>query len=136
LIQTQVANVVVDTLIVAIVPAFAVLPPLAIVIVIGAGNALLVNFSASGFNNAAGNSTFFRLRVDGVVVKGTAFSRPAGGGPNATASAPIVAKITGLAAGAHTVDIQAATTGGTTNINPVTALDSQHATLLVEEVSV
>jgi hypothetical protein len=74
--------------------------------------------------------------VDGAVVKGTAISRPAGGGPNGTASAAIVAKITGLAAGAHTIDIQANTTGGTANSNPVSAPDSQHATLLVEEASV
>ncbi len=128
------ADVVVDTLIAG--GGFALLPPLTIGIVIGAGNALLVHFTVSGFQNSAGNSTFFRLRVDGVVFKGTAFSRPAGGGPNGTASAAIVAKITGLAAGLHTVDIEADTTGGTTNINPVTSPNEQHATLLVEEVNV
>jgi hypothetical protein len=97
-----------------------------------------VHFAVSGFNNAAGNSTQFRLRVNGVVVKGCSFSRPAGGGPNGEATAAMVAKITGapLVVGANTVDIQASTTGGTTNINALTQPNEQGATLLLEEVSV
>jgi hypothetical protein len=97
---------------------------------------LIVHFAASGFNNAAGNSTQFRLRVDGLGVKGSSFSRPAGGGPNGEATAAMIAKITGLAAGAHVVDIQANTTGGTTNINAASQPNEQGGTLLVEEVSV
>lgn len=119
----------------AAIPGF---PP--VVITIGAGSVLLVHFSVSGFQNAAGNSTFFRLRVNGTTFKGTAFSRPSGGGPNGTASAAIVARIPGLGAGTHTVDIQGNSTGGTTTIDPTIPpgpnADSQHATLLVEEFSV
>lgn len=134
LLQTLSADVVVDT----VIPGggFALLAPLSIPVVIGAGNALLVHFSAAGFVNLANNSAFFRLRVDGVVVKGTAFSRAPAGSSNSTASASIVAKITGLATGAHVLDIEANTTSGTANINPVSAPDSQHATLLIEEVNV
>jgi hypothetical protein len=137
LLQTLAAEVVADTVIVfGGIGVFALLPPLSIVVVVGAGNSLLVHFAASGFNTAAGNSTLFRLRVDGVVVKGSSFSRPTGGGPNGEATAAIVKKITGLAAGAHTVDIQANTTTGTTTINAATQPNEQGATLLVEEVSV
>jgi hypothetical protein len=120
---------------------FAVIPGLVVPVVVGvAGNSLLLHFTVSGFQNAAGNSTFFRLRVDGVPLPGgTAFSRPAGGGPNGTASAAMVAKVPALAAGAHVVDVEATTTGGTTTIDPTlggAAANSQHGRLLVEEVNV
>ena len=134
LIQTQVADVVADTSVTG--GAFLPLVPLSIPIVIGAGNSLLVHFSASGQNPGGGNLTLFRLLVDGVVVKGATFTRGGGGGPGGESTA-IVAKITGLAAGAHSVDIEwSAPTGGTTTIDAVSNPDGNHATLLVEEVSV
>ena len=132
LLQTRVADIVADTTIPG--GGFALLPPLTIPIVISAGSALLIHFTVSGLSNTDGNSTFFRLRVDGVVVKGASFSRATGGGRE---TAAIVAKITGLAAGAHTVDIQANTTGiSTTGIFAATQPNVDHGTLLVEEVNV
>jgi hypothetical protein len=133
LLETAVANVTVDTSIASAV--FALLAPLSIVITIGTGNALLVHFTASGANPGASNRTFFRLRVDGVVFKGATFTRGGGGGPGGECVA-ITAKITGLAAGSRTVDIQWSNSAGTTTIAAATLPSEQHATLLVEEVNV
>jgi hypothetical protein len=134
LIQTLASDLAVDT----VIPGgggFALIPGLApIGINIGAGHALLIHFTVSGLNNAAGVQSSFRLRVDGATVKGATFSR--GGGGAAGESAAIVAKVTGLGAGAHTVQIEANSVGGPTNINAGSQPDQEHATLLVEEVSV
>jgi hypothetical protein len=109
------------------------------------GNSLLVHFSASGDNPGGGGglSTFFRLFVDGALTvppKRSTFTH--GGGPGADAapqSTAIVAKISGLAVGAHTISIfWASEAGGLATIDPTAAPagPDHHATLLVEEVSV
>jgi hypothetical protein len=117
-------------------------------IVTGAGSTLLVSFSASaGVSGGGGTAllqTFYRLRLDGVVVKGAGTTAPPTGGGGGTGgnreeSASIVARLTGLTAGAHTVDVEWSNPGGggaTSTINVVANPDSQHGTLIVEEVTV
>jgi hypothetical protein len=114
---------------------FALLAPLSIPIVVGAGNSVLVHFSASGANPGGGSQTFFRLVLDGAVgapIKKSTFTRGGGGGPGGESTA-IVAKITGLV-GLHLLEIWWDASAGLTTIDPVGA--EHHATLLVEEVSV
>lgn len=109
-----------------------------------AGSTLLVQFSASagivgGTNNLA--QTFYRLRLDGVVVKGAGTTAPplSVSGSNREETAAIMARLTGLTAGAHVLDVEWATPGGGTTtsiINTDGNPDSQHGTLVVEEVTV
>lgn len=116
--------------------AFVPLAPLSIAVFVGAGNSLLVHFSASGFYPVGGAQTFFRLVVDGNVgapIKRSTFTRAGGGGAPGESTA-IVAKITGLV-GAHTIEIWwAVSGGGTTTIDPIN--EENHGTLLVQEVAV
>jgi len=135
LLQTLVSDLAIDSSYTS--GAFAAIAGLNPVnIVTSPGTSLLIHFTVSGNNNSDSAGSSFRLRVDGVVIKGASYNRPTGTGGNAIASAAIVAKVTGLAAGAHVVDIEAITTGGTGTINALSEINSEHATLLVEEVSV
>ena len=113
-----------------------------------AGSTLLVQFSASAqANGGAANliQTFYRLRLDGVVMKGAGTTAPpssggGGTGGNREETAAIMARFTGLAAGAHVVDVEWATVnsggGPTASINTALNPNSQHGTLVVEEVTV
>jgi hypothetical protein len=142
LLQTLVANLVAPAV---IGPAgFPGALLLSVPVVIGAGNSLLVHFSASGDNpgGGGGNQTFFRLFVDGgggLLIKRSTFTHGggAGAGPGGQ-STSIVAKIVGLVAGAHTVDVFWAASAGASTITPAAGPGGpdEHATLLVEEVSV
>jgi hypothetical protein len=131
LIQTQVADLTTD---VANGGGSATL--LSVPIVVTGGNSLLAHFTASGQNSGAGGSqTFFQLRIDGTVIKGATFTKGGGGGAGGDCAA-IVAKIPALAAGAHTVDVQWNPGAGVSSINAASNPNGNHATLLVEEVSV
>lgn len=102
------------------------------VITIQAGSILLIHLSAS-FSHAANNQTgYFRVQVDGVTVRATAQRNPTSGEPGSCA---IVLRRTGLAAGARTVTVQWRTSGSTLRIRPVAAPDAEHASLLLEEVT-
>jgi hypothetical protein len=102
------------------------------------GGDLLVFFSAAAETNIPGSQTFFHLRVDGIDQKGSTITHPAGGagGTNRAETTAIVAKLTGLAAGAHTVDVQWANDGSGATQTIDTTTGNEHGTLLVEEVSV
>jgi hypothetical protein len=135
LVQTAVANITADVSTASLTPAFVPIGGgLSVTLTIGAGHFLLVFFSAGVDQSNNQNITFFDLRVDGVLQKGTG----AEGGSTAprTQSASIVARIAGLSAGAHTVDVVWSVSAGTSSINAGSAPIRNHATLLVQEVTV
>jgi hypothetical protein len=96
---------------------------------------LLIKFDVTGELSAGSAMASFELQIDGVVKRGCAFSSAFGNfaQPN---SASVTYRVTGLAAGAHTVAIFWKTSTGTLSIKPVSIPTEEHASLLVEEVSV
>ena len=95
-------------------------------------NFLIVHFSAGASNLTNNNNVIFRLTIDGAAIRGAAItSSPA----TAPQSSSIVYRTTGLSVGAHTVAIQWRVNSSTGRVRPVTAPDTEHASLLVEEVS-
>jgi hypothetical protein len=98
------------------------------------GGDLEIWFDATNSLTSGNRQTFYKLLVDGVAQDGTStfttFSAPV------SRTGAIVRKVTGLAAGAHTVKVQWKVDSGTTQIRPVTAPNSESAGLLVNEVSV
>jgi hypothetical protein len=95
------------------------------------GGTKLVITSSFALSNSGANTTHhFRLTVDGVAKRGCGVRYV-----NAPAAAGGIALlVTGLAAGAHTVKLQARVDSGTLRIRPVAAPDDEHASLVVQEV--
>lgn len=100
-------------------------------IVITAGSSLHVLFTAACANTLAAGGVFFRLRIDGVVARGTAVYADTA---NATLSVALAYVATGLAAGAHTISIEWYVGAGTAQINAAT-LGYHHGSLVVSEYS-
>jgi len=94
---------------------------------------LLIHFSAGVSNTGNNSQTYFRITVDGVVKRGVSVVSSSAG---AVESAAMVLKVTGLSAAAHTVLVEWKVGGSTGQVRPVTAPDSEHASLLLEEVAV
>jgi len=94
---------------------------------------LLIRFSAGVSNTGNNAQTFFRITVDGVVKRGVSVVASSVG---AVESAAMVLKVTGLSAAAHTVLVEWRVGGSTGQVRPVAAPDSEHASLLLEEVAV
>lgn len=133
LIQTLVADVTADVETAGDSPGVTLLSQ---AITVAGGNSLIVNFSASGQNNAGGGTvTTFRLLLDGNLVKGASFTKMAGSVIAASCVA-IVARIPALTAGSHTVSVEWQAPSNTTSINAASDPDGNHATLLLQEVSV
>ena len=131
LLQTASADVTTD---VTVGTASAIL--FSVPIVIGAGNTLLVFFSAAAENTGA-NRTRFILEVDGL-----ASSPPKGAEITHSTTPPNVlcacidARLVGLAPGAHTIAIRWVASAGVSSILGATANLIEHGTLVVEEVNV
>lgn len=102
-------------------------------ITIQAGSVLVVHFTASSSHAGNNQTALFRVQVDGVTYRAVGERNPTATFPG---SCGIVLRIPGLAAGARTVVIQWRTTGSTLRIQPVTVPDAEHASLLLEEVTV
>jgi hypothetical protein len=95
-------------------------------------NAIKVSFSAGVSGTTANRHAQFRLLIDGVVQRGTgAWCVSA----NNSMSASLIFKKT-VTAALHTVTVEWAAASGVVSIRPVTAPNTEHASLLVEEVSV
>lgn len=88
---------------------------------------LLIQFSASGIQNTSAGTVFFKIRLNGVDVKGLYKTVAAGYSFNV---AMLVR--TPVAARAHTVTVQWKTNVATATIDPVTTLE-EHASLWLEE---
>jgi hypothetical protein len=109
---------------------------LSVPIVVGAGNTLLVFFSAAAENTGA-NSTRFTLLVDGIASsppKGAQVAHPAAI-PNVMCAC-IDARLVGLAPGLHVISIEWVALAGTSSILGATGNFVEHGTLIVEEVNV
>ncbi len=101
-------------------------------ITIQAGSILLIHFTVSNSHSTNNQTGYFRIQVDGVTVRAAANRNGTSGEPG---SCSIVLRRTGLAVGAHTVTVQWRTSGGTIRVRPITAPDQEHASLLLEEVT-
>jgi len=102
------------------------------VLVTGSDVDIIATFAVS-HTSAADQTTFFRITFDGVPVRGAGlFSTDVG----ETNSGAIIAHMTGVAAGVHTVLLEWRTTAATAQIRPVAAPDAESAALFVDEVAV
>jgi hypothetical protein len=109
------------------------LPELTLALVTSALSKLCVWFSVSGQNANANSNLRFQLLVDGAVKVGAMCRIVANGVPN---SAGLCFQVLGLAAGAHVVKIQWSVSAGTGNIQALSDPTQQHASLMVQEVTV
>lgn len=128
-LQSVFAQITVDTTTASV--AFVTL--LSQAITIQAGSVLLIHVSAGTSNSANTNTNFFRIQVDGATQRGVAVSLDAANTPGSVA---LVLRVTGLAAGSRTVVLQWRVGAGTGRIGAVAAPDAEHASLLLEEVTV
>ncbi len=109
-----------------------------------AGSKLIVDFSA-GFRNAATIATtvLLRVRVDGLLINGTVAGQGVAtvlaAGIDSPGNASLALELTGLAAGAHTVNVDWKTFVATTQsviCQPTVAPDQDHCHLRLMEVTV
>lgn len=98
-----------------------------------AASDLIVHFSAGASNTNNGRQAFFRVVVDGVTQRGVGVDCTNSG---IAQSASIVVRTSGVAAGSRVIAIQWYVSANTGQVRPVAAPDSEHASLLVEEVLV
>lgn len=96
-----------------------------------AGTKLKITVTTSSSNGTAASIHAFRILVDSGAGLGCAADIDAAGG---TVSCALLHVATGLASGAHTIKLQWRTSAGTARIRPVAAIDTEHASLVLEEV--
>lgn len=130
LLQTQFGNITTDISIASGVPT----PFLSVPITTSAGSSLLISFTASAEQNTNQIQTFFQIQVDGVLHGGATITSGAGGIRGQ--STGIVAKVSGLLPGAHTITALWSNNGGTSSIRGATNPTQEHAAILVQEVTV
>jgi hypothetical protein len=96
-----------------------------------AGTKLIALISASAVNTND-EFSYFRLVIDGVAQRGVSLRS------RSDVAQPIALNFakTGLAAGAHVVKLQWRVAASTSRIRPATQPDSEHASLLLQEVKV
>lgn len=96
-----------------------------------AGTKLKISVTTSSSNGTAASIHAFRILVDSGAGPGCAADIDAAGG---TVSCALLHVATGLASGAHTIKLQWRTSAGTARIRPAAAIDTEHASLVLEEV--
>ena len=96
-----------------------------------AASNLIVHFSVGASNSNNGRQMFFRVVVDGVPQRAVGVDCPNLGFAQGAA---IVTSVSGVAAGSRTILIEWYRSANTGQVRPVTAPDSEHASMLVEEV--
>lgn len=94
---------------------------------------LIVHFSVGTSNTNNGRQMFFRVVVDGVAKRAVAVDCPNSG---LAQSAAIVTSVSGVATGSRTILIEWYRSANTGQVRPVAAPDSEHASMLVEEILV
>jgi hypothetical protein len=102
-------------------------------ITISTNGIVLVWFSCGASNSGNNNQVIFQVTIDGVAKRGAA--TVAASGATDTGSAAIVLRVTGLTAGTRTVKIQWRVSAGTGRVRPATSPDTEHASLLLAEVT-
>jgi hypothetical protein len=99
-------------------------------------SSLLIFFTGTPYMSNDSQTIAFQLVVDGTPVRGCASHSDKSGANDTHATAALVYKQTGLAAGSHTITIQWKTDSGTTaSIRPVTTIQ-ESGSLLINEVTV
>jgi hypothetical protein len=94
-------------------------------------NYLRVLFTCSSYNSTSPSLNYFRILLDGTMIKGSSVRITAT--TNST-MATALSSYNLVTAGSHTVTIQWCTSGGTARIRPATDVNFGHASLLVQEV--
>lgn len=94
---------------------------------------LVVHFTTAASVSNANATIFFRLVINGVVRRGAGIRMAAANGPG---GATIAFRLTGVGAGTQRVVIQARVSANTGRVDPAGQPDAEHASLLVEEVTV
>jgi hypothetical protein len=109
-------------------------PLLSVPIVLSVGSSIIVHFAAgvSNSSSSTGIEMAFRIVVDATVFDGVGVENT---GANKASSVALLEKISGLAAGAHTVTIEWQVPHGTGQIRPVTSPNDESANLVVYEVN-
>ena len=102
-------------------------------ITITAGGIIMVQVSIGTSNSNNNITNFFRLVIDGVVRRGSAYTSS---GSNNPGSVGLVYRVAGLAAGARTVTLEWRVASGTGQVRPVTVPDDEHATMIIQEATV
>lgn len=128
-LQTKFIEVTADTTTTS--ATFVALDGLSISITTVGSTSLLIWLAADLSNTSGSATTYIRVRVDGVAIRGVGTRAPAAGEPQGV---PLALKVA-VAAGVHTVDVQWYRTGGTSRVRPVAAPDAESASILVAEVS-
>lgn len=129
LVQSRFREITVDTTTTS--PTFVTL--LTDTITIGAGRALIIQFLSSMSNSNSNNIVYARIQVNGVTYRGAATTAQ---NTNRSGAVCIQTRVTGLAAGTHTVTVQWRVSGGTGQVRVVSQPDTESASMLIEEVSV
>jgi hypothetical protein len=97
-----------------------------------ANSRLLIHFDFSGRNTNNNPEIRFRISIDSTPIRATAQSLRA---TESSSGALTVFPSTAFSAGAHTVLVEWSTSANTASINPVTRSSTDHASLLIEEIS-
>jgi hypothetical protein len=100
-------------------------------VIVQPGAVLLINASGSISNSVSGATMAVRLLVDGVTFRGAGV-RPIVAGSTASFDFPF--RVSGLSAGARQVTLQWKTNVGTARCRPAFAPDTEHCTIVVQEV--
>jgi hypothetical protein len=129
IVQTVFAEVATDTGSLSAHQVFTDVPNLTVTLTTSGTSFVLIHFDASPETTNSASSVFFRILIDGVA------KRSASGAEFQTAA--ITYKSAVLSAASHTIKVQYFNdqTTGNVLINPVTAPNSDHGSLLVEEVN-
>jgi hypothetical protein len=128
--QTAFAEIAVDTT----TTSTSFVDLLTISFTITASSIVLISFTASVSNTPSSTrNQDFRITIDGVAKRGARAICTTG---SSATCAAIVLRVTGLAAGARSIKVQWKTSASTAQIRPVAAPDTEHASLLVQEVTV
>jgi hypothetical protein len=104
---------------------------LTITLTMASAGKLLAQFSAGFTMSGANNGAYFRIMVDGTAKRGVA-SRYINTPGHSVAISYLAS---GLAAGSHTVKVQWRASASTLQIRPAGQPDSEHAVLIVQEVT-
>ena len=108
-------------------------PLMSVAINVAEGNALKIDFSSS-FSNTVGSPAIvaFEVRVNGTFIAGTAAEVVGANDPQTAAACLLTGALTG---GAKTVEVNWSVTSGTAQIRAATMPLNEHASVVVQEVS-
>jgi hypothetical protein len=98
-------------------------------ITLSAGTILEIQATVGWRNTTNGTQNRLRITIDGTVFEGVASDHAA----SQRQGVAVQERASGLGAGAHTVALEWATSGGTAAIAPITNPDTEHAVMIIKE---